>query len=358
MKKEFNEKRNNMAKLKLKGSVKSIFPETVFIIFAVSALVAVPIRVYQLGTIIDITTGFFSDKANLTIPLLYAVVAAAAVVMIVLSFLSYHIPECKAAKTPDKAVTFASAIMAIGLFADFIKTALLLVSGENISNIMTVSKGTIPLILQCVFAVFGCTYFIVHALSYSRRNIIYRKAGVLSLAVPAYFMCRLIRIFLRSISFINVSEVLFELGMLIFFILFFLTFSRTVTKVDEKGRLWGMLACGFAGALFGLICFIPRIAVKLMGGELVEGSPINIADITCTIFAVTYVVTLFGKKNNPKYVPEENEVVEERETEEAPVIPIPAIEPPEIDYEAREEIQKKERDELAFSIASQYADKK
>ena len=342
---------------KIKGSVAGIFPDTVFIIFAISALIAVPVRVYQLSTIIDTQSGFFSDKANLTIPLLYAVTAAAAVVIIVLSFLCGHIPECKCPRTPDKGVTITSLLLAAGLLVDFVQTLLSLLSDETYTSVLMTSKGTIPLLLRAIAALLGGIYFIIHGVSYSNRSISYRKLGVLACALPIWYMARLIRIFIRAISFVNVSEVLFELAMIVFFIMFFLILARTVTKVDEAGRLWSMLACGFAGALFALICFVPRFAVKLIGGDLVEGSPVCYADFAAAIFAVYYIVTVFGRRNNPEKQP----VPDVDVAVPTPAGPVDASEVTEVRESVEritlEEIRKKERDELAFRIAEQYSDK-
>lgn len=345
-----------MKKVKIKGSVKGIFPDTVFIIFAISALIAVPVRVYQLASIIDPATGFYTDKANLTIPLVFAVLGAAAVVILVLSYLCGHIPENEAPATPSKGIAVCSFIVAAGMMADFVSTALSIVSGEEMSSMLTTSRGTIPTIIQAVAALLSCAYFVLHGISYVKRDILYRKAGILACFVPVWLMSRLLKIFIRAISFVNVSEVFFELVAIVFFIVFYLSFARTVTKVDEKGRLWGMLACGFGGSLFALVCGVPRLAVRIMGGQTVEGSPLCIADIALAVFAVCYIVSVFGRKNNPEKQPVSASISDKPE----PDGPIDASEVTEVreaaERETLEEARKQERDELAFRIAAEYSD--
>ena len=344
-----------MKKLKIKGSVKGVFPDTVFIIFAISALIAVPVRVYQLGTIIDTSSGFFTDKANLTIPLLYAIVSAAAVVILILSFLCGHIPECKAPATPSKPIAICSFITAVGFMISFVQTALGLLSGDEIQGMLTTSTGTIPSVLQAVFALLSCAYFILHGISYLKCDILYRKAGVLACCVPLWFMCRLIKIFTRAISFVNVSEVFFEMLTIVFFVIFFIVFARTVTKVESDGKLWILLSCGFAGSLFAFVCTIPKIAVKLIGGELVDGSPLCLADFALAVFAICYVITIFNKNNNPEKQP----IEAPNSDEPQPEGPTSAENVTEVreanERNTVEQAQKQTRDELAFQIAAEYS---
>lgn len=368
-------------KQKIKGSVRGIYTDTVFIIFAAAAVIAVPLRMFQLMRIVDPLTGFFTDKTSITVPMLYAVLAASCIVMPAFSYVCGTMPKAKAPASPDTGIGAASLIMAAAMIGDIVTQVISLASAYNESYGTVVrfiqETKSVPVVFQMLFALLSCVFFVMYALSYLRGTQDYLKVSPISAAPVAWLMCRMIHRFVRAISFINVSEVLLELFMIVFLMLFFLSFARINTNVEARGRSWSIMGMGFPAALLCLVCFIPRVAVRLTGGATVNGSPIEVADLACAVFIIVYIVTALGKKNNPYAVRKKPDVQPQgiypmhpsgapfnapagdsaapKPEDARPAAPA-APGAPYASREELEEMQKRQRDEEAFRIAAEFSD--
>lgn len=335
--------------MKLKGSIKGIYPDTVFIIFAVSALIAVPVRVFQFMGILDPATGFWADKTSVTIPVIYSVLAASVLIMLLFSYLSGSMPKTKAPSGKNPALAIASGLMSLSLIADCCSCIIAyLATDSKAQSALTAGNATTPLLFQSIFAGLGAIFFLVYAISFISGNELYKRVGVLSAAVVAWLMCRMIHRFTRAIGFLNVSELTFELFMVSFLMLFFLAFARLSNGINTDKRLWSILGFGFSGALFGLVCFIPRAVTALIGGSLIAGSPIEYCDLASALFIIIFNIAVFSEKQEERAPVTASEVKAEQPKKEEIVE----------QYEMRaqlEEMQRRQRDQEAFKIAAEFA---
>ena len=71
--------------------------------------------------------------------------------------------------------------------------------------------------------------------------------------------------FKRTISFINVSDLLLELFEIVFLMLFFFALAQTVARIDVKTVFWKIFAYGIPAAMFALMCFLPRFILMVTG---------------------------------------------------------------------------------------------
>ena len=78
--------------MKLKGSVKAIFPDAALIVFCLGILAACPIRVYQILKLIEPSTGFYSNTSDWSVITLYTILFVCTAVILVFSYLSKNIP--------------------------------------------------------------------------------------------------------------------------------------------------------------------------------------------------------------------------------------------------------------------------
>ena len=76
----------------------SINPDISIILMCLGLLIACPVRIFQLLRNIDPVTGFYKDYESIMILVLYAVLGAASVFILLLSFLSARIPAAVAPK--------------------------------------------------------------------------------------------------------------------------------------------------------------------------------------------------------------------------------------------------------------------
>lgn len=280
---------------------KSVNPFVLFIVFIASVILALPLRVYQLMVNVESGTGFWIDRSHFSIYVLYAIAAVGTVLPIVLSLIYKSglgkVEPVAEKKTLGGVISFA---MAIGLLVDAITRYTAFsdlyfgysVSGDSTTMVSYLSKsGALAMGLEAFFAVVSAIYFIMLGIAWLTEK---DPSEYKLLAVMPVFWAifRIMHRFMRKISFLNISELFFELLMIVFLMMFFMAFAQITAKVNGKGLEWKLYAYGLPAALFCLICFIPRIVVAILGkGELIaDGSSVEVVDLTSAAFVLFVLV--------------------------------------------------------------------
>lgn len=302
--------------MKIKNSVKGISPDASVILMCIALLIACPIRIFQMLKYIDPITGFFDDYSNITIMILYGILALAALLTLILTYLSGRVPSALAPKGKRIPLGLASFIAAAGFFYDAV--ASYLPSRESTATIVQNMQSASTLShLQAIFAFLSSCYFIVFAISYFSGHSFHKKLKLFSLAPLAWaIVCVLERITV-IISIMRVSELFLELCALVFLMVFFLSFARVASDVNCSGSMWSVIACGCIAAMFVLTYSIPRIMLVLTGNSdsLVNGYPVDFAHIGCAVFAIVFIVTVLRKGYSVEDVKAMNAELEQAEIE-------------------------------------------
>ncbi len=288
---------------KLKGSVAAIKMKYLLFVFATVMFVALPTRVYQLLAIVDLENGFFKSS-DITIVVLYVVVFLFVLLFMGMSFLSKEVPSPKLPVGKNPILGITSAVMAAGLLWDILAIEKKVVppAGEEfiVERFMETLKmniadnGGILLVLQVVFAVLAIFYFVVFSVSHLNGKGSYKEFKLLALAPLCWSMTSLIDRLMNAISFISVSELLFEIFMLVFAMLFFLTFARISSGVFTVDSMWGIYGYGLSACLFAGLVTIPRIAAVIAGRDLVPGYEFNFGHIALLAFIFSYIIASLG----------------------------------------------------------------
>ena len=288
---------------KLKGSVAAIKMKYLLFVFATVMFVALPTRVYQLLAIVDLENGFFKTS-DVTIAVLYVVVFLFVLLFMGMSFLSKEIPSPKLPVGKNPILGITSAVMAAGLLWDILAIEKKVVppAGEEFSmeRFVEILKANIAdnggmlLVLQVAFAILAIFYFIVFAISHLNGKGSYREFKLLALAPLCWSMVALIDRLMKAISFISVSELLFEIFMLVFAMLFFLTFARISSGVFTVDSMWGIYGYGLSACLFAGLVTVPRIVAVIAGKDLVPGYEFNFGHIALLAFVFSYIIASLG----------------------------------------------------------------
>lgn len=288
---------------KLKASSNAVKMKHPIIIFAAALVVALPLRAYQLIATVNPESGFY-ENADFTVPLLYVVAAFAAVAVAVLCFVSKNIPspEFKVGKNP--LLAFMSLLAAGGMVWDIISIESKLVpqmdSYANVDmfrslfSVYLEENGGMFLVAELVFAVLSVFYFIVFSVSHFEGKPYYKKLKLLALAPLCWSMSVLVSKLTKAISFVKVSELLFEIFMFVFIMLFLLTFARICSGVFTENSMWGIFGYGFAAAFFGALVTVPRLVVLFAGLEPVEGYEFDFSYLSMTLFVLSFIFSAMG----------------------------------------------------------------
>lgn len=286
---------------KIKGSSSAVKMKYLLFVFAAAVLVALPTRVYQLLALVDSSNGFFKES-DVTVPVLYAVLVVFGALFLVLSFISKEVPSPKLPTGKNPILGIASFVMVAGLGVDMFSILQKIIPANQGSGAIFISlfksnlskNGGTFTILEFVFAFFAIVYFIVFAISHLNGKASYKEFKLLALAPLCWSMTVLITKLMNAISFIKVSELLFEIFMFVFAMLFFLTFARISSGVFTEDSMWGIYGYGLTAALLALIVTIPRIVIALVGLDPVEGNEFNFAHLTTVVFIIAYIFASLG----------------------------------------------------------------
>lgn len=321
---------------KLKGSVAAIKMKYLLFVFATVMLVALPTRVYQILAIIDPENGFYKSS-DVTITVLYVIVFLFVLLFMGMSFLSKEIPSPKLPTGKNPVLGITSAVMVVGLIWDIlaIEKSIVPKVGEEfvMERFMVTLKaniadnGGILLVLQFIFAIFAIFYFLVFAISHLNGKGSYKEFKLLALSPLCWSMTVLISKLMKAVSFITESELLFEIFMVVFVMLFFLTFARISSGVFTVDSMWGIYGYGLSACLFAGLVTVPRIAAVLAGREVVVGHEFSFAHFSLLVFIFSYIIASLGvgfkdgiatrRTVTEVELPEDDEVVLKKETPDA-----------------------------------------
>ena len=288
---------------KLKGSLGAIKMKYLIFVFAAAMLVALPTRVYQLLALVDPANGYY-NSSDVTIPVLYGAVFLFACIFMVLSFLSKEVPSPKLPTGKNPILGVTSIIMVLGLGWDILSIERKIVPQVQGDVNMEIFKsvlssnleqsGGLFTVLRFIFAVFAIFYFVIFAVSHLNGKASYKEYKLLALSPLCWAITGLISKLMTAVSFINSSELLFEIFMLVFTMLFLLTFARISTGVFTEDSMWGIFGYGFAASLFAGLVTIPRLVCAAVGVAPVDNHEFNFVYLAIMLFVFSYIVASLG----------------------------------------------------------------
>lgn len=275
-----------------------------FAVFAVGILVCLPLRTYQLSRLIESSTGFWlrSQASNFTIPFLYAVLAVAAVAIIANSLIKSGLTSCV---PNEKNILLAviSFVFAITLVVDAATQAINIVkifsefSSLRMTNYTLASYfnkcGGFALIIESVFAALSAIFFAIFGMNSLKLFGSLSRFKLLALTPLIWAIGKIVYRFVITIRFLNVSEILLELFMLVFAILFFFNFARVVSNLEAEGAAKKLLPYGLSTALFALVVSAPRLICLITGmkAKLVDGYPFSACDFAMALFIIVFLLS-------------------------------------------------------------------
>ena len=286
---------------KLKGCSKAVKMKYLIFIFTTAMFVALPTRVYQLLALVNQERGFF-EETDITVPVLYGITALFVISFLALSYISKEVPSPKLPTGKNPILGVASIVTAAGFLWDILAVIKSIVpaysdSAESFGAMLQINfeqSGGILSALQIVFAIFAIFYMLIFAISHLNGVASYKEYKMLALAPVCWAIIKLISKLMNAVSFITVSELLFEIFMFVFATLFLLTFARISSGVFTEDSMWGIFGYGFATAFFAGLVTIPRIVCIVVSFDAVEGHPFNFSDLSILIFTLSYIMASLG----------------------------------------------------------------
>ena len=196
-------------KQKIKGSLPFFTPKKLGIVYIVSLLICVPLRILHVLGYIEPQTGFFIKK-DFTVVIFFAVLAFAFVFLLLGAYLSkeaFNVTDKTVNK--NKPVGIIALFLSLSFFLDFGYCFVVSVDGEEAYSYTAggtfaamMRSGSLPRKAEMVFALLSFIYmllFAIKVLSGKFRG----QLKVFSLVTVFWGISRLVTLFVRQISFIR-----------------------------------------------------------------------------------------------------------------------------------------------------------
>ena len=314
---------------KIKGSRKTPAPSVLITTAALSLCVLLPLRVFHVAKLIEPETGFYAEN-NWSIWVFYLLCAAVILYLMASSFMSSRINRVRNCMTKNRVLGIVSLLTGAAVMYDAVYEMLRFLdlfgaydpyTGDATLSYLTKNGGT-ALLFGAVFAALSAVFFLVYALSCFKRSIRMSAFRVLSVAPVVWSICRIIFRFVTKISFVNVSDLLLELFMLVFVVSFTLAFAQVVTNVTPEICAWRLFGCGLPGALLAFLVSVPRLIMLVLfhSDRIVAAHPLAPCDLMLSVFIPVFLYfTTVAVKKKKLDLPqaEEPQAAEEPAGEEA-----------------------------------------
>lgn len=276
---------------------KNISFSKIFALMGVALAVTVPVRIYQLFALTENDGSGFLKDYNFTIWILYAVLAVFSILILAFVTVSDKVTASKSPRGKNRPLAVGAIVMAVGIaydvaigFSTFIKSIMSYSSGTSIFSYLF-SNGMFAVVLEAICGLAACIYFILYALSYFDGKTTYYEYKLLAIMPLFWAMFRLVHRFMTKISFVMVTDLMLEIFMLAFMLLFFMSFARISSQICQKGEMRKAMRYGVVAAMFALLVGVTRLSVTVCGKtDLLPASfTFSLADLAFGIFAVIYV---------------------------------------------------------------------
>lgn len=300
------------------------------VVFIAAVILALPLRIYQyVAGILEPGTGFFVTN-DWSVYALYAVLTAAIAAFVVIGFIKKKSLDFSYKATKNPLVGIFSALSAAGLILD-VFTHLSILNASHSSLYADTAPAGLPsyyiVLAQIIVSLITALFFVILAIGSLTGKTSGAEYRILSLAPVFWSILRMVSRFMRTISYVRVSELLFEMVMLMFMIMFFMAFAQCNSKVNEEDCKWKIAAYGLPAALMALLCSVPRIIISVTGNAdmIYSQSVVEYADLGVALFIIAAVLTKVITKSEETETQEIPETVSEdaeepEETEETTVI--------------------------------------
>ncbi len=280
-------------------STKKLIP-----VFCVSAVLGIIIRLIQMIKYIDVETGFYTGGALLSW-LLPIIIFVPTLFFAAVSFVSKDSVRVSLSNGKNKPLAVICAAFAIVVLWDCINQ--LFIFTESFANPVNpgltpfrnlMISGTIPALMQSFFAFFTAIYIFFFAIDYGRGKKLASKRKLLAIMPIGWAISKLLFRFLKEISYIRISDLFFELIMVGFMILFFLSLAQVSSGVYSETMRWRITAFGLPSALIAVILNIPRLLLTHIGdgAHIVYDYPFYSSDLVYGFFAFAICLNIILSK--------------------------------------------------------------
>lgn len=291
--------------MKIKASFGKLNRKILFAIFAVIGSALTAVRFYQMFSLTDPATGFFTDKSNFTVPLYYVLWGVTVLGAFVLTYLSADssVSACGAQRNVPHAL--ASLLFAAAAGAEaFSDISSMLAEGGYMGlwQYVRMEKQYVALIGD-IFGFLTAAVLLADAAAFLSGKGFFSKLKLCHLFPVLWMFCLTVRYFSITVSYLNVTQLMLMIFADGFLMVFLFEFARFLCNIGTEETSWMLFASGAIAEIFLCASVLPNIVLTLTGkqGMLVENCPLNWYDAAGALFTATGMLLAAGNKNHTAY---------------------------------------------------------
>ncbi len=277
--------------MKIVGRFKKINPLLPLYIIVGLLAVAIPVRTYQLLFITEAVTGFYKT-VDWSVYVVYGLSAVAMLVSYLFVNLAKNVPASKdEIRKKNRGLALSSVAFALGVAADSVIAFVSILIGQ------VAPENMIAVWVEAVFGIFAAIYILIFGVSHFDGKTTYSQHKFLALAPLLWATGRIIIRIMKKIAYVNIADLMLELALLGFMMIFFLSFARISTGLSNEKSMRSLFASGYVCLFFCAVANVPRLVLKLTGnGALLPVEyPVSISDLFFAVFVATYIVNAMKK---------------------------------------------------------------
>lgn len=276
----------------------------VLAVFSLITVLLIVLRTVISKNYIEVGTGFYVGGESLVLAfnIILIVFTVAMLAYPLIKFRGKHLNV-----RPDgRAMGIVSLVIAAGFIYDVYSTMTIFLTSkachhfislfsseptETTNIVVDILQGYM-LLIGAILALLSVIYFVIMTMCCLGGAADYSKHSFLALAPIWWCVFRAVYFILIPMNFSKISDMLYELIMVGFMLLFFSAFARVASRIDGENCAGKVIAYGACTAVFAAISSVPRFVSKLMGAKgVVYTSPQDLEEI---VFKSDYFFMAFA----------------------------------------------------------------
>jgi len=252
-----------------------------WIVFAVTLLIALPTRIYQVLFLVEPDTGFYTD-GNTTTVIISACLAVGLLLMMVICTMDKQ----KRAYSPIRSIPAAVIGTLTGLGIIFQYAISLLAGGEK--------QNQIPSVILSAFGILAGAVLILTAYNFATGQNTFVKFPLLSL-IPSLWGCVcLITLFITYVSVVNISENIYDTFTVIFLLLFLFAQAKMLAGIETEKSTKRIYVFGLPAVLMALLTGIPSAVLLFSGASRTSAFPVglHLVNILMAFYIIAFLAAV------------------------------------------------------------------
>jgi len=273
--------------------------KSALIVFAVTLLITLPTRLYQVFCLTDKKTGFYTD-GGATTAIISIVLAVGILLIIVMSYMDHHVRVYHTIRSVSAAVFGTLAGLSL-----IVESAASLLGGGSSQN------HTMYMILSVIGIAAGIVLILI-SYDFAVGENRFSNYPLLALILPIWGCTSLVALFITYVAVVNVSENIYDTFAVIFLLLFLFAQAKMLAGVENEKSSRMIYVFGIPATLLSLVTGISGVAEFFSGSVLAGYFPVGLhfVNVMMALYVAAFLYTVY--RLSPKY-----DIIEKTELQES-----------------------------------------